>query len=110
MRLQIAIVGALTLFFGFVLAISTGQFWLGGVLLVIGGAYCAWRSWTLSGWLRTVLILAIFVVAMIASHPLGKALEGPLGDPLGGWLAAALAGVVAGGLCWLISRPTPGRN
>ena len=110
MRLQIAIVGALTLFFGFVLAITTGAFWLGGVLLVIGGGYCAWRSWGLSGWWRTLLILAVFVVAMLASHPFGAVLEHSIGEPLGGYVSAALAAVVAGILCWLLSRPAPRRD
>ena len=98
MRLQIALVGALSLILGFALAFGTKIFWLGGVILVIGGAYCVWRSWQLSGWWRTLIILAIFSVAFAVSHPLGEI--------IGSWPSAIGFAVVAGVLCWLMSLPS----
>jgi hypothetical protein len=63
----------------------------------VGGAYCVWRSWKLSGWWRTLIILAIFSVAFAVSHPLGEV--------IGAWPSAIGVAVVAGALCWWISRP-----
>ena len=107
MRLQISIVGALTLVIGFSVAVASGRVWLGGVVLCVGGAYCAWRSWALSGWRRTLIILGIFVVAMVASHPGGALLDRLVGEPAGGWISAVAAALIAGTLCWAISRPAP---
>ena len=105
MRLQIAIVGALTLIVGFAAAFTTGLFWLGGALTLIGAAYCVWRSWALSGWWRTLIILALFVVAMVSSHWVGKGLERVLPDSAAAWTAAVVSALVAGVLCWVISLP-----
>ena len=98
MRLQISLVGASSLIIGFALAFATKIFWLGGIVLVVGGAYCVWRSWKLSGWWRTLIILAIFSVAFAVSHPLGEV--------IGAWPSAIGVAVVAGVLCWMISAPS----
>ena len=48
MRFRIPLVASATLIVGFAVARATGVVWLGGVVLVIGGAWCAWqwrRTW-----------------------------------------------------------------
>ena len=42
-RVVVACVVGLTLIVGFAVASLTGVRWLGGVVLLVGGLWCAWR-------------------------------------------------------------------
>ncbi len=94
MRLRLAVVSALTLILGFAVAAGTGVRPLGGVVLVLGGALCAWWMQRSSGWWRTAVVLAVAVTMFVISHPLG--------DVIGAWpavlVAAAITGAVAAAL------------
>lgn len=71
MRLAAAILAAATLILGFAAASLTGNRALGGVVLVAGGAICAWMWWRVAGPWRALACVAIAGVAFAVSHPLG---------------------------------------
>ena len=73
-RLAAALLSAVTLMAGFAVASLTGNRALGGIVLVIGGAVCAWLWWRLAGPLRALTCVAIAGVAFVVSHPLGAIL------------------------------------
>ena len=71
MRLRISLATALTLVVGFAVASLTGNRGLGGVVLVLGGALCAWWMWRTAGAARTVVTLVAALGLFVVSHPLG---------------------------------------
>ena len=73
-RLTAALLAAVTLIVGFAVASLTGNRALGGIVLVIGGAVCAWLWWRLAGPWRAAACVAIAGVAFVVSHPLGAIL------------------------------------
>ena len=85
-RLAAALLAAITLIAGFAAASLTGNRALGGIVLVIGGAVCAWLWWRLAGPLRALICVAIAGVAFGVSHPLGAILTS--------WGAVLLASAV----------------
>lgn len=97
MRLRIAVVAALTLILGFAVAVSTGVRPLGGVVLVIGGAVCAWWMVRTSGWVRTVIVLAVAFGLFVVSHPLGHV--------IGSWPSVVLVAALAGITAYALARP-----
>jgi len=107
MRTRIAATAALTLVLGFAIASLTGSRPLGGVVLVLGGALCAWWMTREVGALRAGLTLVVVFALFVVSHPLGHV--------IGAWpsvlLVAALAGGVAYALAadsWETFRSRPG--
>lgn len=68
---MVAFVVALSLIVGFAVATLTGVRWLGGIVLVAGGLWCAWRLWSVAGVWRTLVIAVVYVAAFAVSHPLG---------------------------------------
>lgn len=71
-RTTTAALAALSLILGFAVASLTGNRPLGGLVLVIGGAACAWSWWRLSSAWRALACVAVAAVAFIVSHPLGQ--------------------------------------
>jgi ABC-type siderophore export system fused ATPase/permease subunit len=97
MRLRIAAVAALTLVVGFGVASVTGNRALGGVVLVAGGALCAWWLAREAGLLRTSLTLVGVVVLFVVSHPLGRV--------IGAWPAVLLVAAAAAALAYALASP-----
>lgn len=83
-----AVLAAVTLVAAFAVAQGTGVRALGGVVLVLGVAWCAWRSWTAAGAARVVAVVLLGAACFVASHVLAGA--------LGAWPSVALAAAVLG--------------
>jgi len=81
-------IGAATLIIGFAVARVTGQVWLGGIPLVVGGAWCAWQWWRALGPLPTVIAVLIFFGAFAVSHPFAHL--------VGSWPSTVICAIVAG--------------
>jgi hypothetical protein len=99
MRIRIALVAALTLIVGFAVAATTGNRALGGVVLVGGGALCAWWMWRAAGPRRTAITLTAVVLLFVVSHPLGTV--------IGAWPAVLLVAAAAGTLAYVLAVPAP---
>jgi hypothetical protein len=98
MRFRIALTTALTLVVGFAVASVTGNRALGGVVLVVGGALCAWWMWREAGAARTLVTLAAALVLFVLSHPLGRV--------IGAWPSVLLVAAVAGAVAYSLSSTT----
>lgn len=97
--MRVAIVAALTLFVGFVVAVASDSRPLGGVVLVAGGALCAVWMWQTSGAWRTLAVLAVAFVLFVVSHPLGKV--------IGSWPAVIAVSLITGAVAYALVRPKP---
>ena len=95
-RLTAALLAALTLIIGFAAASLTGNRALGGVVLLVGGAVCAWLWWRLAGPWRAAICVAIAGVAFVVSHPLGAILTS--------WGAVVVVSVVTAGATYALTR------
>ena len=73
---------------------------LGGVLLLIGGGWSAWRLWRMAGPVRTVIVGAVYVAAFAMSHPLGEV--------IGTWPAVFAVAVIAALTSVWVGRPISG--
>ncbi len=73
----------LTFLLAFAVADLTGVRPLGGLVLVAGGAWCAWTARPAIGSARTAVLLLVALAAFVLSHPLG--------DVLGAWPAVVVA-------------------
>ncbi len=93
----VPVVGAVSLLVGFGVAQLTGNRPLGGIVLLLGGAWCAWQWWRTAGPWRTVIAVLIFGIAFVVSHPLGNA--------IGAWPSVVLVSVVAAVLAYLLCAP-----
>jgi hypothetical protein len=93
-RLVVASVVALALILGFAVATVTGVRWLGGLVLLGAGLWCAWRLWPVAGVWRTVVIAIVYVVAFAVSHPLGHV--------IGTWPSVIVVAVVAGVVAYVL--------
>ncbi len=85
---------ALTLVGGFAVGQLTGVRPLAAVVLLAGGAWCAWRSGPAAGWWRVGAVVLVAVLAFVGSH-----LAAPT---IGAWPAVVAAAVVLGGATWLL--------
>ena len=94
-RLTAALLAALTLIIGFAAASLTGNRALGGVVLLVGGAVCAWLWWRLAGPWRAAACVAIAGVAFVVSHPLGAILTS--------WGAVVVVSVVTAGAAYALT-------
>ena len=70
---------------------------LGGMVLVVGGLWCAWRLWRGCGPLRTLVVGIGFLAAFALSHPLGEV--------IGAWPAVIAVSAAAGLLAYAVGRP-----
>jgi hypothetical protein len=96
-RLGAALLAALTLIVGFAVASVTGNRTLGGLVLVTGGAVCAWMWWRLAGPLRAIISVAVAGVAFVVSHPLGALITS--------WGAVLLVSLIVAGATYYITPP-----
>ena len=96
-RLTAALLAALTLIVGFAVASLTGNRALGGIVLVVGGATCAWLWWRLAGPWRALICVAIAGVAFVVSHPLGAILTS--------WGAVLLVSAVTAAAAYALTGP-----
>ena len=96
-RLTAALLSAVTLMAGFAVASLTGNRALGGIVLVIGGAVCAWMWWRIAGPLRALICVAIAGVAFVVSHPLGAILTS--------WGAVLLVSAVTAAAAYALMGP-----
>ena len=100
-RIPTALIAALTLVVGFAVAQGTDVRWLGGAVLVAGGAWCAVRAWRPAGPLRTVVVLLVAVVCFVASHLLAP--------HLGPWTSVVLVAAILAMVTWtLVDHPSSG--
>jgi hypothetical protein len=92
-RLPTAPVASGTLIAGYAVAVTTGSRPLGGVVLLIGGAWCA-RAWSTRHDRRTALTLtSVGLAAFIVSHVLAT--------QIGAWPAVLLVAALAGTCVWV---------
>ena len=82
--------GSLALGFG--VAELTGVRAVGGVVLVLGGGWCALRWRERDGTGRAAALLAVYLGAFVASHLLARA--------IGAWPSVAVVSAVAGGAAY----------
>jgi len=94
MRFRIPLVASATLIIGFAVARATGVVWLGGVVLVIGGAWCAWQWWRAIGVMPALVGVLIYFVAFVVSHPFAHV--------VGAWPSTIIVAIVAGALACLV--------
>jgi hypothetical protein len=79
---------------GFGVADLTGQRWLGGLVLLAGGIWCAKLALPLLGAARTALLLMVALVLFVVSHPLGHA--------IGAWPAVLVSAAAVAGAAQLM--------
>jgi hypothetical protein len=94
MRFRIPLVASATLIIGFAVARATGVVWIGGIVLVLGGLWCAWKWWRTLGLVVALLGVIVFFVAFVLSHPFAKV--------VGAWPSTIIVALVAGALACLI--------
>lgn len=99
-RVLVPAVGALALVLGFAVAQATGVRWLGGIVLIIGGAWCAWRWYRAAGVWRAIASVLAFILAFIVSHPLGTV--------IGSWPSVILVSLAAALVTLAITAPKAG--
>jgi hypothetical protein len=86
-------VAAATLIAGYAVAAGTGSRPLGGVVLLIGGAWCV-RAWTVRNDARTAAVLASAgLAAFVASHLIALA--------IGAWPAVLLVAAAMAVAAWM---------
>lgn len=101
-RLLIPAAAAASLVAGFATAQVTGARWLGAVVLVVGGLWCAVRLWRVSGPVAAVTVGVVYVVAFVVSHPLGRL--------IGSWPAVLTVAVITAAFAYQVMRPTGRRD
>ena len=94
MRFRIPLVASATLIIGFAVARATGVVWIGGIVLVLGGLWCALKWWRTFGLLVALLGVIVYFVAFVLSHPFAKI--------VGAWPSTIIVALVAGALACLI--------
>ena len=94
MRFRIPLVASATLIIGFAVARATGVVCLGGIVLVIGGLWCAWQWWRSIGIVPALIGVLVYFVAFVLSHPFAKI--------VGAWPSTIIVAVVAGLVACLI--------
>lgn len=85
---------------GFALAQGSGIRWLGALVLIIGGGWCAVQLWRRSGWPATLLVGVVYSAAFVLSHPLGRA--------IGTWPGLVLVSAVTAATAYAMGRPSGG--
>jgi hypothetical protein len=96
-RAAIPAVAAATFLAAFGAAQLTGVRAIGGIVLVAGGAWCAWAALRIAGPAATAGLVAIALALFVLSHPLGHV--------IGAWPAVVVSGVlVAAAAAVLLTR------
>jgi hypothetical protein len=97
-RLGVPLVAAGSLVVGFAVAQGTGIRWLGALILLAGGVWCALVMLPHSGVVRTGVLAVVYVAAFVVSHPLGKA--------IGTWTSVLLVSAVTAAVAYALIAPT----
>ncbi|WP_454048575.1 hypothetical protein [Cellulomonas sp. Marseille-Q8402] len=94
------VVAAVTLVLAFAVVLGTGIRALGGAVLLLGVAWCAWRALPAAGVVRVLAVVVLGGVCFAGAHVLAPA--------LGAWLSVAfVAFVLAVGTTLLLDlRPS----
>jgi hypothetical protein len=95
-------VAAGSLALGFAVAQATGVRPLGGVVLVLGAAWCALRWREKAGTARAAGLVLLYVAAFAASHLLA--------DPIGAWPSVALVAAVVAAGSYAVADAGPARR
>jgi hypothetical protein len=96
-RAAIPTVAAATFLAGFGAAQLTGVRAIGGIVLLAGGAWCAWAALRVAGPVATAALVGIALAVFVVSHPLGHV--------IGAWPAVGLSAVlVAAAAAVLVNR------
>jgi thiol:disulfide interchange protein len=91
---------AVTLVLAFAAAQASGVRAVGGVVLVMGVAWCVWRALPGAGPVRVGAVVLLGAACFVAAHVLAPA--------LGPWPSVLLAAAVLGaGTALLVDRATP---
>lgn len=85
---------------GFAVAVLTGVRPLGGVVLLAGCGWCALRWRREVGDRRTATLVAVYLAAFVASHPLGHL--------VGAWPAVAVVAALTAGAVWALADAPAG--
>lgn len=88
-------VAAGSLVLGFAVAAASGVRPLGGVVLAVASAWCAWRWWRQTGLAVAVVLLVVYASAFAASHAIA--------DVIGTWPAVLLVAAAAGTAAWALA-------
>lgn len=102
MRIPTSAVAAAGLIGGFAVAQSTGNRPLGGAVLAVGGAVCAYEWYRRLGPATSGALLATYFVAFGVSHPLSK--------EIGAWPSVITVSVVTAGAALAFSDMRPSRQ
>jgi hypothetical protein len=70
-RAAIPVVAAAAFLAGFGVAELTGVRAIGGLVLLAGGAWCAWATLRIAGPAATTALIVIALALFVVSHPLG---------------------------------------
>lgn len=96
-------VAAGSLALGFAVAQATGVRPLGGLALLAGAGWCAWRWRARAGVGVAAALLALYLAAFVASHVIA--------DRVGSWGAVALVSALVGLAAWALGdRPASPRR
>ncbi|MBT0995599.1 hypothetical protein KIN34_15045 [Cellulomonas sp. DKR-3] len=99
-RALTALIAALTLVVGFGVAQLTDVRALGGAVLVLGAAWCAWRSRPAVAWWRIAAVLALGGVGFVATHLLAR-------TALGAWPSVLLTAAALAAATYALLAPRP---
>lgn len=94
MRFRIPLVASATLIIGFAVARATGVVWLGGIPLILGGAWCAWQWYRRLGLVPALLGVLVYFIAFAVSHPFAHL--------VGAWPSTIIVAIAAGLVACLI--------
>lgn len=100
-RLLVGAVAAVSLVIAFAVAQGTGVRWLGAVILVAGGVWCAVVMVRAVGILRMGVLAIVYVAAFVVSHPLGNV--------IGSWPAVFAVAAVTGATAYAAMGPGASR-
>ena len=88
-------VAAGSLIAGFVVARGSGVRPLGGVVLALGGGWCA-QEWNRRRGRETALVLgSIYLACFVGSHPLGRR--------IGAWPSVLTVSAISGAATWALA-------
>lgn len=102
MRIPTAPIAAAGLIGGYAVAASTGNRALGGVVLAIGGAVCAYQWYRNSRPATASALLATYVVAFGVSHPLAA--------QIGAWPSVLAVSAVTAGAALVFADTKPSKR
>ena len=88
-------VAAGSLLVGFAVAQATGVRPLGGLVLLAGAAWCAWRWHALRGTGAALALVVLYLAGFASSHAIA--------DTLGPWGAVLFVCAVVGAVTWVVA-------